>query len=301
VSDSATPSGAALVEELLADLAAESDDLDQLVAGLDRGGWLRPTPASGWTIAAQIAHLAWTDDLALLAASRPDDFLAELNRLVATGATADLADRVARDQAGDGGQPLLHRWRYGRAQLDQALRQVPVGHALPWFGPPMSAASMATARLMETWAHGQDVADALGVHRAPTARLRHVARLATRTRDFAFALHAKPLPASAFRVELAAPDGAIWTFGPADADQRVTGPALDFCLLAVRRIHRADTALVATGTDADAWLDIVQAFAGPAGGSRSPRSRTDSPGGSTAQPGGGTAQRGSRDDPSAQP
>ena len=58
---------------------------------------------------------------------------------------------------------------------------------MPWFGPPMSPTSMATARLMETWAHGLDVHEALGVTPEPTNRIRHIAHLAVRTRDFAFA------------------------------------------------------------------------------------------------------------------
>jgi uncharacterized protein (TIGR03084 family) len=135
----------------------------------------------------------------------------------------------------------------------------------------MSATSMATARLMETWAHGQDVADALGITRTPTPRLRHVAWLGTRTRDFAFAVRGLAPPAEPFRVELSAPDGPVWTFGPEDARQRVSGPALDFCLLVTQRIHRDDTDLVATGADADAWLDIAQTFAGPPGSGRVPR------------------------------
>ena len=149
--------------------------------------------------------------------------------------------------------------------------RVPDGTKLPWYGPPMSAASMATARLMETWAHGNDVADALGARREPTARLRHVAHIGVRTRDFAYLVRQEPPPTEPFRVELTGPDGEVWTWGPADAAQRVTGPALDFCLLATQRVHRADTALVATGPDADQWLDIAQAFAGPPGDGREPK------------------------------
>lgn len=138
----------------------------------------------------------------------------------------------------------------------------------------MKAASMASARLMETWAHGQDVADALGVRRTPTARLRHVARIGVRARDYAYAVRGLPAPDGEFRVELAAPGAAdeVWAYGPADAPQRITGPALDFCLLVTQRAHRADLALTATGPDADRWLDIAQAFAGPAGPGRTPRS-----------------------------
>ena len=134
----------------------------------------------------------------------------------------------------------------------------------------MSTASMATARLMETWAHGLDIADALGVVLAPTDRLRHIARLGVRTRDFAFGAHGLTPPAEEFRVELTAPDGGTWSYGPADAPQRVTGPALDFCRLVTQRAHRADLALTATGPDADRWLDIAQAFAGPPGSGRAP-------------------------------
>ncbi len=127
---------------------------------------------------------------------------------------------------------------------------------------------MATARLMETWAHGQDVADALGVVRTPTARLRHVAWIGHRARDYAFLVRGIPAPAEPFRVELRAPDGSLWTYGPEDAAQRVTGPALDFCLLVTQRLHRDDTDLTADGEDAERWLTIAQAFAGPAGGGR---------------------------------
>jgi uncharacterized protein (TIGR03084 family) len=134
---------------------------------------------------------------------------------------------------------------------------------------------MATARLMETWAHGLDIADALGVTPAPTDRLRHIARLGYRTRDFAHVVHGVPVPADPFRVELAGPSGDVWVFGPEDAPQRVTGPALDFCLLVTQRAHRSDLALRAEGADADRWLDIAQAFAGPPGGGRPEKTKGD--------------------------
>ena len=261
------------LDDVLADLAAEGDDLDALVAGLpdDVSGWRTPTPAAGWTVAHQVVHLAWTDEVALLAATDPGAFGARLRSLLADGVPPEqVVDREAEQGAAVPAAGILARWRTGRAALGDALRALPDGAKLPWFGPPMAAASMATARLMETWAHGEDVADALGVIRAPTARLRHVARLAVRTRDFAFAARGRSAPGAPFRVELAAPDGGLWVFGPPDAEQRVTGPALDLCLLAVQRRHRADTGLVATGPDADAWLDLAQAFAGPPGAGRPP-------------------------------
>jgi uncharacterized protein (TIGR03084 family) len=132
----------------------------------------------------------------------------------------------------------------------------------------MSAASMTTARLMETWAHGLDVTDALGQPPSVSDRLRHIAHIGVRTRDFAFAQHGLPVPEEPFRVELTAPDGGTWSWGPEDAPQRVTGPAVDFCQRVTQRRHRADLALTATGDDADRWLDIAQAFAGPPGAGR---------------------------------
>ncbi len=129
---------------------------------------------------------------------------------------------------------------------------------------------MATARLMETWAHGQDVAEALGAPHPAADGLRHIAYLAVRTRDFAFTLRGLAPPRDAFLVRVTGPDGAVWSWGPEDAAQRVEGTALDLCLLATQRRHRSDTGLVAAGPDADRWLDIAQAFAGPPGAGREP-------------------------------
>jgi uncharacterized protein (TIGR03084 family) len=130
---------------------------------------------------------------------------------------------------------------------------------------------MATARFMETWAHGLDVYAALGVEPEVSDRVRHIAHLGVRTRDFSFASRGEQPPAEEFLVSLTAPSGAVWSWGPDTAEQTVTGPAYDFCLLVTQRIHRSDTALVATGPDADHWLDIAQAFAGPSGEGRAPR------------------------------
>lgn len=259
----------------MADLRARLDELtdecaalDALVTDLSPKDWTRPTPAPGWTIATQIGHLAWTDDVALLAATDPQQFDAELQKALHRIDT--FVDEAAAERAALPPAVLLAGWRDGRQALRTALEQLPDGAQLPWFGPPMSASSMVTARLMETWAHGQDVADALGVRRRPTDRLRSVAHIGVRTRDFAFAVHGRPAPSEEFRVELSAPDGGTWTWGPQDASQRVTGPALDFCLLVTQRRNRADLALTASGEDATAWLDIAQAFAGPPGAGRPP-------------------------------
>ncbi|MFC6287178.1 TIGR03084 family metal-binding protein [Nocardioides sp. GCM10027113] len=258
-----------LLDDLLADLKAEGDRLWAVVQGLDEsetGGWRTPTPAPGWTVATQVAHLAWTDEVAVVAAT--DKVAWDELVLAALGDPDGFVDAQAHELARLAPAALLARWGAAREALAVALREFPEGQKLPWFGPPMSPASMATARFMETWAHGLDVHQALGLDPEPTDRIRHVAHLGVRTRDFAFGAHDLQPPAEPFLVQLTAPSGDTWTFGPEDATQTVTGSAYDFCRLVTQRIHRADTDLVATGADADRWLDVAQAFAGPPGGGR---------------------------------
>jgi uncharacterized protein (TIGR03084 family) len=179
-----------------------------------------------------------------------------------------LVDAGAEAGAALPAMELLAHWRKTRSSVMEALKAVPSGVRMPWFGPPMAAASMATARLMETWAHGQDIADTLGVRTEPTDRIRNVAHIGVRARDYAFMTHGLTPPTAEFLVSLTGPSGAVWTWGPEDAEQAVTGSALDFALLATRRRHRDDLALIATGAEASRWLDIVQAFAGPSGEGR---------------------------------
>lgn len=256
------------LERLLADLRAEGDELDGVVSSLSEQAFRRPTPAPDWSIAHQIAHLSWADDMAVLAATDPDAFAIEVEKAI------DAVETYVDDRAAEGARQspteLLDRWRRSRTNLLVVLTKVPAGMKLPWFGVRMSPASMVTGRLMETWAHGQDITDALGIDRKPTGRLRHVAHIAVRARNFAFQLRELPVPDEEFRVDLTSPGDDMWMWGPRHAEQRVTGPALDFCLLATQRRHRADTALVAIGADANTWLDIAQAFAGPAGPGRRP-------------------------------
>jgi uncharacterized protein (TIGR03084 family) len=249
---------------VLVDLTAESDELDAVVADLTEAQWTLDTPAPGWTVADQIGHLVWTDEVSLVAATDADAFTSALAAMAAEMGT--YVDRMAAERAAWPRPDLLVAWRDGRRRLVDALAAVPSGLKLPWFGPPMGAVSMATARLMETWAHGQDVVDALGVVRAPTDRLRHIAHIGVRTRDFAYLLNGRPVPEAPVRVELVAPSGTVWAWGPEDATQHVAGPALDFCLLVTQRRHRDDLTLIASGDAADEWLGIAQAFAGPPGG-----------------------------------
>ena len=202
----------------------------------------------------------------------PERFRAETAALLAAdGAGRDLADRMARQLRGRTAAELLGWFRTARARLLDTFSRTDPATRAPWYGPSMSAASSATARLMETWAHGQDIADAVGVERVPTARLRHIAHLGVRTREFAYANRGLAAPPEPVRVVLTAPDGGIWAWGPDDAADQVTGPALDFCLAVTQRRNLADTALTLTGPAATEWMGIAQAFAGPPGPGR-PRS-----------------------------
>ncbi|WP_247745726.1 TIGR03084 family metal-binding protein [Streptomyces oryzae] len=256
--------------EVLAELRAESAEVEGLVAGLPHTAWGAPTPAAGWTVAHQIAHLAWTDQRALHAATDPEGFRREAEAQLARPDAGSFIDEGAEDGARLPPDELLRRWRAGREALEAALAGLAPGVRLPWYGTAMSAASMATARIMETWAHGTDVAEALGVVREPTDRLRHVVRIGVRARDFAYAVRGLEPPAEPFRVEVTGPGGQVWAHGPEGAAQSVTGSALDFCLLVTQRVHRDDTGLRAEGPDAERWLGIAQAFAGPPGVGRAP-------------------------------
>ncbi|MFD8594860.1 TIGR03084 family metal-binding protein [Kitasatospora sp. NPDC059646] len=256
------------MDGLVADLLAEGEELDSLVGGSGAAGLALATPAAGWTVAHQVSHLAWTDRWTLRAAQDPEGFVAALGREFADGLAA--VDRGAAEGVGEEPAALLGRWRAGRAEVARVLAEVPGDVRVPWFGPPMKARSMLTARLMETWAHGQDVADALGVDRVPTDRLRHIAHLGVRTVGFAFAAHGRPAPTVPIRFELRSPGGELWAWGEEGAADRVSGPALDFCLLVTQRRHRDDLALTAVGDTANAWLPRAQAFAGPPGEGRKP-------------------------------
>lgn len=233
---------------VLPDLVTEGEVLDALVTA--HGDWSVDTPAAGWTIAHQIAHLAAADANALIAIRDPAAF----------ETVPKQADLVAAEGAATPRAALLQRWRTGRTELAAALREVPLDREFPWFGSDLTAKLMVPLRLMETWAHGQDVFDALGVAHPPTGGLRHIAALGVVGRELSFYAAQLPMPAEPIHVELAGPDGRLWTWGPAAAQQRVLGSALDFCLRVTHRRSRAETDLTAFGADADTWLDIARVF-----------------------------------------
>jgi uncharacterized protein (TIGR03084 family) len=253
------------------DLAAETAVLRDMVAGLDEGGWQTMTPAAGWRVADQLSHLAFFDDAAIQSATDPEGFAAETERAFAAGALTP--DDVAERYRGQTGAELLAWFEASRRRLITVFEDFDPTVRLPWFGLPMSAASSLTARIMETWAHGQDVADALGRVRQPSARLRHIAHIGVRALPFSFAVNGLEVPAEPVRVELTGPGDELWTWGPDHAENQVTGQALDFCLIVTQRRHPDDTTVSARGQVARQWLGIAQAFAGPPGPGRRPGQR----------------------------
>ena len=254
------------MQRICRDVEAEYQALDGLLRHLNEADWNCPTPADGWLVRDQISHIGSTDRIATIAAGDPERFHAEI-------LTQDRRERATRQlEMGRAlsGTELLSWWHTGQTAMLEVFRRLDPKTRIPWFGPAMSAVSFATARLMETWAHGQDIVDALGFSRPPSERLRHVAHIGIRALPFSYRIHGKEPPREDIRVELVSPSGELWAWGTAQAVNRVRGNALDFCLVVTQRRHPADTHLQIEGPIAAEWLSIAQAFAGPPGPGRQP-------------------------------
>jgi uncharacterized protein (TIGR03084 family) len=253
------------LERIRADLDAEHRALDELVRGLSEDEWNRDTPAEGWTVKDQIGHLAFFDEQATLAATDADGFARSLE-VAAQDIDGFVNGPLERGRALPGGE-VLEWWRRDRGAMHSAFAAVDPSARIPWYGPPMSPASFITARLMETWAHGQDIVDALRIQREPTERLRHVAFIGVRARRNSYAARGLEMPEGEVAVQLVGPGGETWSWNEGASD-RIEGSALGFCLVVTQRRHPEDTDVVASGTLAQEWLSIAQAFAGPPGKGR---------------------------------
>ena len=269
------------LDELLVDLEAEYEDARGLVDALpdDASEWDLPTPAEGWAVRDQVSHLAFFDDLGRMAMVEPEVFAVKAEGIIESGRDPMQEHLVAGRSMG--GDALLEWWSGAHRAMAEAFAGADPSARVPWFGPPMGAMSFVSARLMETWAHGQDLADAFGRVRVPTDRLRHVAHLGVRARPFSYAVRGLAVPTGRIDVVLTAPSGAelVWEVGDeagggdAAPAGSVSGPALDFCLVVTQRRHPADTDLVIRGDAAREWMEIAQAFAGPPGTGRAPLGR----------------------------
>ena len=163
---------------------------------------------------------------------------------------------------------LVDWWRAARDRMQVALRSRDGRDRLPWAGPPMSARSFATARLMECWSHGLDALDGAGIEPIHSDRLQHIAHLGYITRQFAYQTRGLEPNTEPLRIELTLPSGAGWSRGDEDAPNVISGTAVDFCRVATQRIHYKDTGLRYTTGAAEEFLQVAQTFAGPPGEGR---------------------------------
>lgn len=253
------------ITEIIIDLVAEQEALDAVVAPLPPERWATPTPSPRWTVAHQVGHLTYFDHAAAVSISDPGRFIvlrSELIQLMGEGEEA-VDEATLRPYLELDPVRLLESWRDNRRLLADAAARLDDNSRVEWYGPSMSGKSFLTARLMECWAHGQDIVDAVGGARPPTARLRHIAQLGFITRNWSYINRGLNPPAEPIRVVLEAPGGGQWEFGPEVAAESVVGPAEDFCLVVTQRRHLDDTNLV-VGPGGRDWLEKAQAFAGPA-------------------------------------
>ncbi len=251
-----------------ADLRSEHDAIDAIVSPLEADDWSTPTPAEGWTVQDQIGHLTYFDERATVAISDPELFSHEL-----MSATRDIeAYLTAHLEIARSSEPSasLAAWRAARESLLEALSSIEPTARVAWYGPDMSARSFATARLMETWAHGQDIVDAVGAYREPTDRLRHVALLGVKTMTWSFIVNGLNAPRENVRVDLTGPSGEQWVWNADTTGDVVSGDLEEFCLVVTQRRHLDDTSLDVIGPLAKRWMEIAQAFAGPPGPGRRP-------------------------------
>ena len=250
------------------DLVAETEELLKLVMPLSPLHWDMGTPAEGWSIRDAISHLAFFDETGNLAATDPEAFAVSAKALMADpdpGAGGITRGRAIKPVE------VLDWFIRARNNMIANFRGLDSKTRIPWYGPAMGALSFATARLMETWAHGQDVADAIGATRPATARLKHVAHIGVKARPFSYMINNKTVPPVEVAVQLRAPDSSTWSWNESAAGtDLISGNALDFCLVVTQRRHLADTGLVVTGPAATEWIAFAQAFAGGAGKGREP-------------------------------
>lgn len=253
------------VADVLADLLAEQNALDPIVRGLTADGWATPTASPRWTVTEQVAHLTYFDHAAAFAIEYPERWDEETTRLFGAAGEGDAGvDALTLGPVRD--LPAADRhaaWVDGRAALAAAAGGLAEDARIPWYGPSMGAKSFLTARLMECWAHGQDIVDAVGAERVATDRLRHIAQLGFITRGWTYLNRGLEMPEGEIRLALDAPSGALWTWGPDDAPASVSGAAEDFCLVVTQRRNLADVTLDVQGHAALDWMGKAQAFAGP--------------------------------------
>jgi len=252
------------MKQICNDLALEQDNLDVLVSSLNDSQWDHVTFFDNWTIKDEIYHLAYFDYTARMAVADPEAFKQHV--VEDFGKTKNMDEALQtilnRGRAMKNGDLLLW-WRKERSQLMTHLEKLSPKDRVPWYGPPMSARSFATARLMETFAHGQDIYDTLKKEHQAGAGLKHIANLGVATFGWSFSNRKMEIPKGDIYIELTSPTGVLWTWGKKTASESIVGTATDFCLVVTQRRHVDDTRLKIIGDVSRLWMEHAQAFAGP--------------------------------------
>lgn len=248
------------------DFRDESDALHALLAPLSDADFARPTGFKGWTIDDILRHLHFWNAAAALSLRDEPRFLELMGRVMPgleTGLRA-VEDRELGSATGPStGRRLLALWHDTCHDTARLFADTDPKRRLKWAGPDMSARSSITARLMETWAHGQAAYDLLGVERVDTDRIQNIVVLGVNTYGWAFSNRRLAVPQPAPHLRLTAPSGAVWTFNPASETDLVEGLATEFCQVVTQTRHLADTRLRVVGPTATQWMAIAQCFAGP--------------------------------------
>ena len=257
------------------DLMAEADELHAFLETLAEEDWSRPTAFKGWTPWDVVAHLHFYDCVSLVALEGREAFAARRDALVKALAGGATNTELARREFGSlAPAELLERWIRSCRAMAKQLGESEPERRLPWFGPDMGVRMFTTARLMETWAHGQEIYDLMGASRKPTDRLRHIATIGVKTFGWTFANRREAPPGPPPYVRLVAPSGAIWEWNEPSERECIRGDALDFCQVVTQTRNVADTKLVVTGPVATRWMSIAQCFAGPPEDPPKPGQRT---------------------------
>jgi len=245
------------------DFRDESDALYRLMQPLEPEAFGTVTQFKQWSFNDVLGHLhLWNHaaDLSLTDEAAFQAFIGEVFKYVASGSLRSFEKQWL---SGLSSQELLEQWHAFALEMSQRFGAVDPQTRVKWAGPDMSVRSSITARLMETWAHGLAIYDALGVERIDTDRIRNIAVLGVNTFGWTFRNRRLEVPAQMPYVRLTAPSGALWDWGEVSESERIEGSATEFCQVVTQTRNVADTALRVTGDTASEWMRIAQCFAGP--------------------------------------
>jgi uncharacterized protein (TIGR03084 family) len=258
------------MREILSDLVAEQQQLDQFLQSLTTTEWKRKTARNNWTIKDQVSFLAHQEAFAagVIAAGRARIDAEDLSDLDAWRETGPAEGRPQRHQE------VIEWWRHGRADVVDALSRMLATDEIPWLNGDLNARDFATLRLAVTWAHGLDVKGAILGRITPlpdddleedeedpladTTRLRHIAGLGQASLPGVFKRAGEKYPKNGIRVEVMGPKYAAWRYGSEDADQVIRGMAGDWCRVVVGRQAADATGLKAVGSAAERALEITR-------------------------------------------